>query len=387
VRGWQVDLTGYVQVDSIAWSQASQDELDPATGKPLDEQRFVIPRGRLRAEARKDALSGALEFDGNTIDTATARILSAQVGWRYPDKGAPLVALTAGLFKIPFGVEVPASERDKAFLEAPAFARALFPGSYDAGVMVQGSYGLARWSIAMMNGSPVGDAQWKGRDPTSSYDVVGRVGAVVAGPRKLLVEAGVSALAGTGLHAGTPPTKDQIQWVDENGDGIVQITEIHNIPGSPGEPSQTYSRNALGVDAQVHWCFCVIGNGTAFFEGVLAQNLDRGLVYADPIATSRDLRHLGFAIGFVQELGTYALVGARYDRYDADRDASQQAGVMLVGVDKVFSTLSVMATGHWHDARLLVQYDRQRNPFGRADDGTPTTRAADRVTVRAQVGF
>jgi hypothetical protein len=34
-----------------------------------------------------------------------------------------------------------------------------------------------------------------------------------------------------------------------------------------------------------------------------------------------------------------------------------------------------------------VQYDRERNPFGRGDDGAPTTRADDRVTLRAQVGF
>jgi hypothetical protein len=46
-----------------------------------------------------------------------------------------------------------------------------------------------------------------------------------------------------------------------------------------------------------------------------------------------------------------------------------------------------MASGHVQTGRLLVQYDHERNPFGRNDAGMPTTRAADRVTVRAQVGF
>jgi hypothetical protein len=386
-RGWQLDLTGYVQADAVAWSQASVDELDPSTGQPLNEERFLIRRGRLRAEAHRDALFGAIEFDGNTQSGPAARIVGAQVGWTYALDDQPLAVVTAGLFKIPFGVEVPASERDKAFLEPPAVSRALFPGNYDAGAMVAGRYGLARWSLAIMNGAPVGDAQWKGKDPASSYDFVGRLGADIAGPRKLRIEAGVSALSGTGLHPGIPPTKDGIQWVDDNQNGRVDPTEIQIVPGSPGEPSQPFTRNALGADLQVHWCLCALGNGSAFFEAALATNLDRGLVYADPVAVSRDLRQLGFALGAVQELGAHAQVGARYDRYDADRDAMDREGVELINVHKVFSTLAIMASGRWNDARLTLEYDHERNPFGRGDDGAPTTRAADRVTLRGQVGF
>lgn len=386
-RGWQLELTGYVQADSIAWSQDSVDELDPATHEPLNQERFLIRRGRLRAEARRDGISGAVEFDGNTTNGPAARLLGAQVGIAYPAR-APVVAVTAGLFKTPFGVEVPASERDKAFLEPPAFARGLFPGNYDAGVMAQGRYGLARWSVALMNGAPVGDKQWRGRDPSGSYDLVGRLGAAVAGPRKLRVEAGVSAIAGTGLHAGTPPTKDGFQWVDENQNGIIDgVNELQVVPGSPGTPSQTFDRSALGADVQVHWCVCRLGRGTAFAEAVLATNLDRGIVYADPIAATRDLRHLGFAVGVVQDLGRFAQAGARYDRYDADRDANERAGVTIVGVSRVFSTLALMAAAHWRDARFVVEYDHERNPFGRDDAGNPTTRSADRVTLRAQVGF
>lgn len=386
-HGWQVDLSGYVQADSIAWSEDSQNELDPTTGEPLNEQRFLIRRGRLRAQTRRDALSGSIELDGNTVTGATARIVSAQVGYTVGDRAAPLLVASAGLFKIPFGAEVPASERDKPFLEPPAFARALFPGNYDGGAMVQGSYGAARWSVALMNGVPVGDAQWKGKDASSSYDIVGRLGAVIDGPYRSRFEAGVSAITGQGIHAGTPPTKDELQWVDENQDGIVQTTELHIVAGMTATPSEMFDRNALGADIAVHWCLCWIGTGTAFAELVAATNLDRGLVYADPIVTDRDLRQLGFAVGVVQNVGAHAQVGVRYDRYDADRDANERQGVVLVGVDKVFSTLSVMATARWNDARLLVQYDHENNPFGRGDDGMPTTRSADRVTVRAQVGF
>jgi len=387
-RGWQVEFTGYVQVDSIAWSEDSFDELEPTTGQPLNDERFLIRRGRLRAEARRDGMSVAFELDGNTINGPSARILGAQVGYAYPARGAPLVAITAGLLRTPFGAEVPMRERDKPFLEPPAFARALVPGNFDAGVMLAGEYGVARWAVAMMNGAPVGDTQWQGRDPASSFELVGRIGAVIEGPRQFRVEGGVSAIAGSGFHAGEPPTKEGLQWVDDNNDGLVNAnTELRVIPGSPGTPSETFDRQAIGGDLQLHWCICVIGTGTAFAEVALATNMDRGIVYADPVASSRDLRHLGFAVGFVQNITPRAFVGARYDRYNADRDRTERIGVPVVGIDQVFSTLSFMAAARWNEAKLVVEYDHERNPFGRDDNGMPTTREADRLTFRAQVGF
>ena len=54
-HGWQVAFTGYIQADSVAWSEDSFDELEPTTGEPLNDERFLIRRGRLRADARPDA--------------------------------------------------------------------------------------------------------------------------------------------------------------------------------------------------------------------------------------------------------------------------------------------------------------------------------------------
>lgn len=387
-RGVQLDFAGYVQVDSIPWSEESLDEIDNE-GQPLNEERFLIRRARLHADVRRESYFGSIKFDGNTIDGVTARLLGASAGWiLQPEKAKPpLVVVAAGLMQIPFGMDVPAAERDKPFLEQPAVLRALFPGNYDAGVMVSGAYGVARWSAAMMNGAPVADLQWQGEDPASSYEFVGRVGFVLDGPRKSHFEGGISALSGKGLHPGAAPTKDDIQWVDRNEDGFIQVNELTVIPGAPGEPSETFTRDALGLDAQVHWCLCKLGTGTAFFELAIARNLDRHLVYADPVAQSRDLRELGFVVGAVQNLGTHASIGVRYDRYNGDRDKIENAGVDVIGADPTFSTLSVMASGRIKEGRVLVQYDRERNPFGRDDTGAQATRSADRITLRAQVGF
>jgi hypothetical protein len=378
-----VDVTAWVQIDVVPWAQDSLDELDPATRAPLDQERLIVRRARLRAETGRGDFHGALELDGNTVSGPVARLLSATGSWS-PD---PAITVTAGLFKIPFGADVPQPDRARVFLEPGWAARALFPGNYDGGVMASGGWRFTRYAIAIMNGAPSGDAQFGGRDPTRAPDLVGRAGVDVDLDRGVRVRGGLSALVGTGLHPGTPPTKDQLQWIDANEDGVVQTTELMVIPGGPGEPSKTFDRNALAADAAIDWtiCACGIGRGEAFAEVSIATNLDRAVVVADPVAASRDLRELGWQVGVWQEVTERAWAGVRYDAYRPDRDASEVEGAALVPTDPRFSTLALMAAARWSYGRVTVEYDHQRNPLGRRDDGQPGTRAADRVTVRAQV--
>lgn len=366
----------------MPWSQHSADEVD-ADGRLLNEETLTLRRAFFRAIAERDRYFAELELDGNTVDGPAARIVTSQVGWHYDDH----VRVRGGLLLIPFGSYAPTNARDRFFMEQPTFIRALFPGDVDGGVNAEGQYGLVRWSVAMMNGAPVADAQWGGKDPASSFDVMGRLGADVPLPYRARVVIGVSAVTGKGLHAGRPPTKDSFQWVDANQDGIVQTSELSVVPGSPGEPSRSFSRDAVDVDAAIHWCICALGRGRLRFEGAIAKNLDRGVIYADPIARARDVRELGFAIDLVQELGSYALAGVRYDRYDADRDAAETEGVATVYTHEVFTTWSMMAAAHVGTSRLSIQYDHVTNPFGRSDGGAPTTERADRITLRGQVEF
>jgi hypothetical protein len=384
--GWQVDLDSFIQVDDVAWAQASQDQVAPS-GDPLNQETLSIRRGLVRATARKDDFRAMLEINASTYGgPPSAALNEAYVAWAPSE----LLTVLGGLVDVPFGVETPTNPRYRTFLEQPTYLRAYFPGNRDSGLLAKGAYGLLRWSVAAMNGAPTNDLQWKGKDPTSSYDIIARVGGELAVPTtygRPRFTAGVSALTGSALHPGTPPTKDQIIWVDENGDGIIQPPELQVIPGSPGEPSQKFHHNALGVDAKVEWCLEWAGDGQAFFEGAIATNLDRGIYYADPIATSRDLRELGFMVGAIQHVTDNAIVGVRYDRYDADRDAMAQLGVTLVGTHRVFSTWAFLAAAVRGTARLTLEYDHAQNPLGRSDNGMPATIGDDRFVVRAQAQF
>ena len=385
-------FTGWAQVDAVAWSGDSVDQLEPSTGEPLNRERFLVRRARLRASGARGPVSASLELDGNTVDGAALRLLAAELRYDLASRlssgarGGLELDLSAGLFKTPFGAEVPLADRERFFFEPSRAARALFPGSYDAGAMLGGRWKLLRWAVAATNGAPVGEAQFRGRDPSSSLDFVGRVG-IAGGGCGYSAAVGLSALAGRGFHPGAPATKDQIIWVDSNENGLIESTELQVLDGDPATPSEGFDHRALGVDVGGTWWVPGLGWGRAAAELVIATNLDRGLLIGDPIAQSRDLRELGWHVELEQQVRPWARLGVRYDRYQPDRDSFEVQGLEVINVDPTWSTWSVVAALQDGDRRLAVSYEHEQNPLGRGDDGSPTTRSADRVTVRGQVGF
>ena len=76
---------------------------------------------------------------------------------------------------------------------------------------------------------------------------------------------------------------------------------------------------------------------------------------ADPVATGRDLRELGYYFGVSQTITPYMQVGLRYDFYDPDADRQEQRGPLRVPVSVAFATLAVTAA---------VQHPR----YGRAQE-------------------
>lgn len=374
-----------MQADAVPWDQASVDDVDE-NGAPLNRTRVLVRRARLRATVERDHYVGQLEFDGNTVDGATARIIGARVGgrWRTGDLDA---AVSLGLFKVPFGREVPMAESEREVLEPSTAARALFPGNYDGGALVEARWRGVEVAVALTNGAPSGDAQFHGADPSASWDLVGRVGGRGTVRYGVVVTGGVSALTGTGVHAGSPAIKESITWVDANEDGLVQNTELQVVPGAPASPAQPFDRSAVGADLGVTWCLRRLGGGMIAAELVLATNLDRGVAYADPIAADRQLRELGWQLLVAQAITPHARVAVRYDSYRPDRDAIEPQGAAVVPIDPRYRTLTVAGEGRRGRGRLIVAYDREWNPRGRGLDGAPTTMAADRVTMRAQVAF
>jgi len=383
-------VSGFVQVDWVIHNQASQDEINDSTGQPLNEDRFTLRRGRVRLDAERGLLVGALEIDANTTSGPQVRPIDAEVSLRWParpDDRLPSLTATVGLLRIPFGFEVQELDTVRPFLERATGLDALFPGQFDLGARLKVKYRAIDLAVAVMNGDPIGSKVFPDLDPVGAKDVVGRVGVDVEIASGVRLIVGVSADAGTGFHPGTPATKPQLAWQDRNGDGLVQPNEIIAVGGSPATPSQTFQRFAIGGDARLVIRLPRLGELSFRGEVVDAQNLDRGLEVADPVGAGHDLRELAWSGGATQELTRWAMIGARYDVYSPDLDATQQRAVNLVPVDRSYSTLACTALLRYEQARLLLEYDVNRNPLGIGANGAPTTLADNALTLRGQLVF
>lgn len=385
----QIALSAYVQVDGVAFRQSSEDEVNGSTGEPLNEDRFLLRRARLRADVTRPYLSGALELDANTLNGPQVRVIDAQIGarWDGPDGAPPYAMLTLGLFKIPFGLEISESEPARLFLERSSVTSAFFPGNYDLGARLHGGFRFLRYSLAAMNGDPVDDRVFPGRDPNQSKDLVLRLGIDTRVTSWLRLAAGGSGIAGTGFHKGTRSTKDVLVWRDTNENGIVEITELQAIAGSAATPSQNFDRFALGGDLAVTVTLPRVGELRLAGEVVWAKNLDRGAFPADPVPLGRDLRELGYYFGLTQEITRYGMIGIRYDSYNPDADASEQLGAAPVPRDSSVSTLAFAGAFRYAFARLVVEFDHRTNTLGRNLDGSPGTLKDDSLTFRGEVVF
>jgi hypothetical protein len=386
-------LTGFVQAD-VAFRQSSEDQINTSTGDPLNEDRFLIRRARLKATLDRTYVAGALELDGNTVRGPTARIAGAEASLKLPggagDGAPPLIMLTIGLFKIPFGFEVIESDRDRLFLERSTTERALFPGEYDLGARLQGGWRFLRYSLAAQNGEPIGERSLPSRDPNHQKDWVGRLG-IDSGEGGLSIVAGFSALYGTGFHRGTAATKPSIQWTDSNEDGVIDSNELRATPGRAAEPSINFPRHALGADLRLTLAALGIGATTAYGELYYARDLDRAILPADPTgatgAIGRSYRELGWYVAVMQDLGAHATVGARYDYYNPDRDARDNQVGLVVPNDASYSTLGLVAALRSPSGRLIVEYDINRNHLGRSVSGAPTNLRDNALTIRGEARF
>jgi hypothetical protein len=385
-----VSLYGYVQADYQA-RQSSEDQLDPTSGQALNQDRFLIRRARLGVTMDRQYGEGRLEIDGNTVNGPQFRLFGAEASAKWPGRGdgaPPVVMGTIGLFRIPFGHEVPQDDRRRFFMERSTAARALFPGEADLGARVSGGWHFVRYVLAVMNGQPLGGNMFAGLDPNHQKDVVGRVG-VQDSLAKIDFAGGISGLRGTGFHAGTPATKPTLQWndVDESGNVTPGSTEVYGSPGAAAGASSNYTRLAFGADLGASLRLPHQLKTSLAAEFYLASDLDRAIFPADPkAATNRSFREFGYYLSLIQEFGRWQL-GVRYDTYNPDQDSNKNAKGSPVPTDASYSTLAVAAACVAPWGRLIVEYDHNQNHLGINSSGMPANLSDDAVLVRGEVKF
>jgi hypothetical protein len=391
--GRGLSLYGLVHADLMV-QQGAQDQVNPDNGQPLNTDRFLIRRARLGARMDRTYGEGGMEIDGNTINGPAFRLIDAHASVKLPGSGGlPLLMATIGFTRIPFGSEVPQEDKDRFFLERSIAARALFPDEYDLGLRLMGGWHFLRYAVAVQNGEPLGAGRFAGLDPNKKKDIVGRVGIEDEVIEGIYVVGGASALTGTGFHPGASATKPAITWGDSNGDATLQPSELTGVPGSAASPSANFSRFGVGGDLLVAAKTSWLGNTTFAAQVYFANDLDRGLQPADPLASpaggqARSFRELGYNIALTQQLTPLAAVGVRYDFYDPDRDAYNRVTGNIVPNDSSYSSISItgMLIGSgW--GRAILEYDINRNHLGLDSSGNPTNLASNAFILRGEVYF
>ena len=392
-------LSGYVQAQYES-HQDSQDEF--LAGSYLNQDRFLVKRGRVRFDAQWDYAELVIEPDFNTTNgpTATMRRLEATLVFRnkpfdgvvvkhFPRSGPPPVA-------------APHPRRDGhpvRLRDARQPARALLHGTESGlrGLLPLGGRRrrapLGRYRLLPISAALVERRAARLRAPRScpaaiprrGKDFIARFGVDTNPWEKLRVLAGVSGLRGKGFHAGTDTTKNGLAWTDTNEDSVEQVNEITGVPGTAATPSLTFDRWAVGGDLEL-MLGTPIGQTMLYGEITVASNLDRGLYPADPTGTGIDVRELGWYAAITQEITRYGVVGFRYDSYDPNADLLDARRGKLIPTSSEITTLSPLVGLILPDrARLVFQYDFVRDSLGRDNRGVPADLANNHWTLRLQV--
>ena len=390
IRPWMrwLSLSGYAQTD-FAVRQSSSDQLNTSTGEPLNQDRFSLRRARLAASLERGYVAGLLELDANTVNGPQVRPIHFEgtVRWPAPPGQPPLIALTVGLFKIPFGYEVLQGDTERLFMERSAVVQEFFPGEFDLGARLAGGWRFLRYALAVQNGEPVGTKAFPERDPNGAKDVTGRLGIEAPVVGGINAAAGFSALAGRGFHKGLAPTKASVTWNDRDEDNTVTLNELVATPAKAAVPSQNFDRSALGIDARLN-VQSALGISAVYGEIMWGKNLGRGSRFiADPVAVGRDVSGFGYNMALVQDVYSYLQIGVRYDYYDPDRDHSDNQAAQQVVSSLSYQTWSFAAAVRVSGARLIAEYDLNRNHNGRNSAGMPTNLADNAFFLRAEVSY
>jgi len=385
-------IGGYIQTQLVT-SQLSHDELGP-DGTPLNQDRFVIRRGRLRIDRVWDYASVGFEIDASTTRGPFVGIRRAEISFFLPDlthddAAVPLVAATVGLTSTPFGFELRQGNRERWFLERSTGSLAFQRGEPDIGVRLWGGVGILRYDLAIQNGNPLDDrAGGEPVDLTAAKDFVGRVGIETNPSSSFELAAGVSFHTGTGLHRGSAATKPHLIWVDIDEDGTFDgAVETTTTAGQAATPSETFHRWGWNADLQIGF-HSPIGWTRLYGEATVATNLDRSLYVADPVANGADVREFAWYAAILQEVTEYAIVGFRVDSYDPNADWLDTRRGRTVARDATILTYSPMVGAQLPGrGRLVFQYDRVRDQLGRDASGVPTDLANDQFVFRLQMEF
>jgi hypothetical protein len=250
-----------------------------------------------------------------------------------------MTTLAAGLMRVPFGFEILEAETARPFAERSFGAQSMFPGEFDLGARAdtQAFDHRLTFTIGVVNGRTIGE----------------QVGSVV--PDLNRGKDGVAR-----LHYDTGSV----------GFGMSGYAGVGQRVDPMGLRFKQYPRWAAGAEFELHHVFHeALGQTRAIFEGAVASNMDRGLVYPfalpdipDDLKASVDSRSEATTSLRIEQDTTKWLTWAfRFDAYTPNTRLP----------DNVRITGSMAAVIHvTRHLRFIAEYDHARDTI-RPDGDSP----------------
>ena len=276
----------------------SNDLTAKADGTTTNPDFFRLRRARLRTEfAPSDYARLVFEIDPTPVGGQAkgpgtiARNVEA-VGIAHWSRDV-VTEFGMGIFKLPFGYEVPQSDADRVFIERSWGEQNMTPGEFDTGARAYTTALEKKLTaqVAFVNGQTQGEKNFAVLpDLNKGKDFVGRVAYDLG-----IVNVGVSGYYGQG------------QAID-----------------AAAFRFKNFIRKAFNVEAMFrHTLIPKLGETKVLAELTRGQNMDRGVNYgfAIPVIPANingavsDLDELAYWVRVEQDITPWFTLGARYDYY------------------------------------------------------------------------
>lgn len=265
------DVLTFKKLKFSGYVQARYAYLD---AQPPSSQ-FSVRRARLKAEYQGDWARFMLQLDAmGGVDF----LRDAEAALSEPWSGKQYLTLTAGLHKVPFGVEVPVSSSEREFPERSRAARSFFPGERDRGVKLTFHYKFL-WAYAgVYDGNFTQMTGYTTKDNDTEKDVTMRVQA-------------------------------DFRWIAVGVSGVVGQT-LKPADAMAGTAAHYLPRNRIGADAQLYLDVLPFG-GTALVAEFVA-----GTSYWVNGVERPGQTALGWYVLLVQNILKNDQIAVRYDFFD-----------------------------------------------------------------------
>jgi phosphate-selective porin len=347
----EVKLSGYIQVQAqhlITDSDrtvASAPVASFAGGDfgPGISDRLMVRRAYLKATYKTGISQYVVNLEATEGSLAVKDLYVA-----IADPWMNAVTLTAGLFDVPFGFEVPFSSASRESPERARVIQTLIPGEKDMGVQLgfaykQGALRFVNAKVGVFSGAGMAKENDNGKN------LAGRLG----------FEAPFGA-SGWKLSGGASGYLGTVTSLNDTASGGMSGTAFSKTTGNL---NGDFDRQYADVDLQLAGTLPVLG--AMALRGEFAAGQQPGTSASSRFYTAgqvfeRDFQ--GWYVNYVQDLASPIKLILKYDVYDPNTDVEgRQVGAAGSGTNATDAMFSTMGGGFLWDAgknlRFTLYYD------------------------------